>query len=356
MHRLRGFWQRGFLQSTYTIVVGCAALIALGWVLTFERVQYERGQAIRDAVAQNSNLAIAFEEHTVRSLKAVDQMVLLVLHEYREHGRALDLSKLIRAGVIELGVFIHVDVVDASGASITDPARPNGADRDFFTHHRDAPPGGGMLIGRPATGRVTGRASVHVTRRIDLPDGTFGGVVLAAVDPEYFAAFYRHINLGRDGMVVLVGRDGIVRARQAAQDRSVGHDLKSSPLFESAARSPVGSFVSPGRVDGVPRFISYRTLVDFPLLVVVGTSTEEALAQFRVRELAYYTGMSLGTLLVLLLGLVLHRAQARHQASVAALHEQLDELRRFQAVTVDRELRMQELEARMHALQQRIPA
>ena len=38
-----------------------------------------------------------------------------------------------------------------------------------------------------------------------------------------------------------------------------------------------GSFVSHGRLEGVVRYVSYRTLPDYPLVVAVGTSTSSAL-------------------------------------------------------------------------------
>ena len=52
-----------------------------------------------------------------------------------------------------------------------------------------------------------------MARRIDKPDGSFGGVAVASVDPDYFKRFYSDLSLGKDGVVMLVGEDGSVRAR-----------------------------------------------------------------------------------------------------------------------------------------------
>jgi hypothetical protein len=54
--------------------------------------------------------------------------------------------------------------------------------------------------------------------------------------------------------------------------------------------------------------------------------------------------------------LSLFRDVTERRRAEQALHEQLDELRRFQNVTVDREIRMQELEAEIKRLKARAPA
>jgi hypothetical protein len=56
-------------------------------------------------------------------------------------------------------------------------------------------------------------------------------VVVVSVDPFYFTSFYKDLNLGKTGVVTLVGQDGIVRARTSAGGTGIGMDIRSS-LFK----------------------------------------------------------------------------------------------------------------------------
>ena len=54
-------------------------------------------------------------------------------------------------------------------------------------------------IGKPVLGHLSGKWAIHIARRLTKSDGSFGGVVLAAVDPTYFTRFYQHADLGEQG-------------------------------------------------------------------------------------------------------------------------------------------------------------
>jgi PAS domain-containing protein len=134
---------------------------------------------------------------------------------------------------------------------------------------------------------------------VDKPDGSFGGVVLVAVDPAYFSNFYQKVNLGPDGMVHLTGMDAIVRAWRTGKDSTSGHDFSRSQLFrEHLLKKPHGSFVTEGRPDGIRRFLSYRSVPGYPLVVAVGSSVEESMAGFNQRRREHLVGASLFTLLI----------------------------------------------------------
>ena len=300
------------------IAAACVAVIAAAWAITVERVSYERGETVRDTERRNSNLALAFEEHTVRTLKAIDQALRFVHHEYQEKGRRLDLRALLGHGAIDFSIFGHLDILDERGDSAFARSRPNGADRPFFRHHRNSA-SDEMLIGQPTVGRVTGAPVIHMTRRVDQHDGRFGGVILASVDPGYFSSFYQHIDVGRRGMIQLVGLDGVVRARRAGDRRSSGEDMTRSTLLGLAAQDKAGSFVARGISDGVQRFMSFRTVRGYPLVVAVGISVEEALANFNKRARVYYLGTTVATVLVLLFGAAVMLAVWRRQKDLDAL-------------------------------------
>jgi diguanylate cyclase (GGDEF)-like protein/PAS domain S-box-containing protein len=287
-----------------------------------ERVRFERTDAAADAIRQNSNLAISFEEHTVRTLKGIDQALKLIKHRYELEGMKLNIRKLIKDGEIDDSIFTGLSVIDENGRPVLGRGDSrsiiNVADREYFTFHRQQK-NHELFIGKPALGRVSGKWAIHMTRRISKPNGSFGGVALAAVDPAYFTKFYQLADLGEQGLILLVGLDGIARVRRAGQKGTFGDDWRDSSLLAEQAKSTVGNFVTRGRREGVPRFTSYRTVPEYPLVVAVGTSQAEALAPFHKRERNYYMFAALASAFVVVFAAGLMTALSRQRRASDSL-------------------------------------
>ncbi|HLQ24669.1 MAG TPA: hypothetical protein VK138_02195, partial [Acidiferrobacterales bacterium] len=232
-----------FPLENVAVAFFCLALIGIVLAVTMQRIRFERSETIAAVVKQNSNLAIAFEEHTVRTLKGIDQALQLIKHRYEQEGLKLILHKLVEDGEIDDSIFIGLGVDNEHGKRVLgrdDSKVINVADREFFTFHRQQK-NDEMFIGKPALGRITGKWAIHMSRRINKPDGSFGGVVVAAVDPGYFTQFYRQTDLGAQGLVLLVGLDGIGRAKLAGEKGSFGDDWRGSSLLVEQAKGPVGN-------------------------------------------------------------------------------------------------------------------
>jgi diguanylate cyclase (GGDEF)-like protein/PAS domain S-box-containing protein len=279
-------------------------LIALVWIATLERIGYERADAISDTERNNTNLTLALEEHTVRTLKSVHQMLADLALEYRDEGRKLDLKDLVREGVVDDHLYHFIGVVDERGNVVLGSgAFPQTylGDRKFFLVHREKE-SRDMFIDKPLEGRITGNWVIPMSRRVSKRDGSFGGVVFAGVDPDYFESFYQRADLGKDGFVMLIGLDGISRVRRVGSASSFGQDMRDSTLFAEQEKAPYGSFLSTGKLDGTRRFTSYRTLAQYPVVVAVGTSVKEVLAELNSRQRAYYTAALLASIFILLTG------------------------------------------------------
>src|ERR1700676_4184183 len=89
-------WLTSSPRANLAIALFCVVLIGIAWTARLDRVEVERSQTVADAMRQNANLAIAFEEHTVRTLKGIDQALLFIKHEREEPGSKLDIGDLLR--------------------------------------------------------------------------------------------------------------------------------------------------------------------------------------------------------------------------------------------------------------------
>jgi signal transduction histidine kinase len=119
-----------------------------------------------------------------------------------------------------------------------------------------------------------------MTRRITMPDGSFGGVVVVSLDPDYLVQFYESIDVGDNGSITLVGTDGVVRTRGSKGPSTVGVSIADTPLFAAFAQANSGHYDAKSRLDGLERLFVYRKVKGYPLLVVVGLADTEIFSSY----------------------------------------------------------------------------
>jgi diguanylate cyclase (GGDEF)-like protein/PAS domain S-box-containing protein len=330
------------------IVLFNAILIGILWAAVFERVRIERQNTVNAAIDRNDNIAIVFEQYTIRTIESADAVIQYLIREYVRSGRTMGLEKLVGDFIIDNKAIIGVVLADARGDAKTTAYTGksvrslNLADREHFRVHieRDS---GKVHVGKPVTGRVTGQWVIPVTRRINNADGTFGGVAMALIEPGRFTDVLHDAKLRPLDVLALVGMDGITRARLSGTTASQGEDIRKSPLFAEQAARPVGNYFAKGQRDNVPRFFSYRTLADYPVMATVGTAEVDVMAEFYRRRTQYFwvaglTSAGIAGFAVLLMLLLagqrqaaanVARSQARfratfNQAAVGIAHSDLD--------------------------------
>jgi PAS domain S-box-containing protein len=268
-------------------IVGFALIvIILLWGGIFALNARERERAMVETETGNANLARAFEEHFVRSFNYVDQLALLVKAQYERHGAALDLPKFVKEINLNSELINNIVVTDEHDMVVLGAVNFRRAylgDREHVQVHH-AGGSQGLFISRPVMTRLAGKWSIVATRRINKPDGSFAGVVGVAVDPNYFTSFYKQLDLGRHGIVALIGTtDGILRARLPELEPGTPvRDFRNGELFGMLKDRDYGNYIATSNVDNVVRIYSYRVLRDYPLVVTVGSS--EALAFAAARE------------------------------------------------------------------------
>ena len=174
-----------------------------------------------------------------------------------------------------------VRLVDANGIAIlgtnVDPANPvDLSDRAFFSALRDNP-SAGLFISQPLEGRPVKRWLIIFARRINKPDGSFGGIVLASVTVDQFVAKFSQLDLGEDGGAALRGPDLGVMARYPSQFGGLpatGQKLISPGIVTAVAANPIlGTIEVRTPVDGIERIVSYHKVGETPLYVMVGLAT-----------------------------------------------------------------------------------
>jgi len=264
-------------------------LITILWIGVVSQVRYERVQAVAEATERQANLAVAFEEYSLRTIDNATAVIRYILRELGHTSGTIDMPRLLADLGVSQDAFDAVSVVDRTGtvtatASDSLPSTPIAiADREHFKVHqrRDT---GELFIGQPVLSRRTNTMMVPVTHRINTPDGQFAGVVSVQFDPSQFTEFYGAATVGERDVFSLVGLDGVTRARRVGDRESTGEDISGSQLFAELAKRPTGTYVGPGRLDGIDRLYAFRQLRRYPLVVTVGVSTSDILADAMARR------------------------------------------------------------------------
>jgi PAS domain S-box-containing protein len=202
------------------------------------------------------------------------------------------------------------------------------ADRSYFVFHRDHP-GPALRIDLIDSRLASGGHTIILTRRYDRPDGSFAGIVSAAIDIATLQRLYETTEIGRSGSIGLYRDDARLLARVPAMDNEFGRDLSTSPPFRNdLAAAPAGSFEADSPFDNIDRLSSYRHFADYPLVLVVSLSRDEILADWRHALVVDLAGLAGFVSIVGLLGSVLirqfgYRDRAEREAAEASAQYRL---------------------------------
>lgn len=300
-------------------------IAALFWVALLVNLDRLEGVYERHTIDETQSLALAFEEQTERTFHAVDSGLVALKRAYEADPHGFDLETGLNHVDMPKDAVRRVAYVDAEGGIISAGSGPpedmvGVGDRQYFQRHRRGDIG--LLVGPPLKERSSDRWGIQLSRRLQRPDGTFAGVIVATIDPEYLSAFFARVSPKPDSSVTLVGEDGLVRAHSPVGTGEQGQDVTGGPLFAHLKQAPSGSYRAVSVVDGVDRFLSYRSMPDLSLIVIVGTSVAEAMAPQRAQRDQTLLGAGIGTVVIgALLWSLIAVIEKRRQLSVERDHQ-----------------------------------
>ncbi|MEO8135019.1 MAG: PAS domain S-box protein, partial [Betaproteobacteria bacterium] len=231
--------------------------------------------------------------------------------------------------------FVAIGVLDAHGATLqststsasaTAAAPVQSSHSGLVSHHRRAD-SDRVSIGQPVRSPDSGRVSITISRRINQPDGTFGGVAFVEVRPSRFSEFYREARLESGDLLTLVGMDGIILARRIGDRETSGEDLSKAPLFAEIAKNRSGNYAAVASLDGIERYISYRTLREYPLVVAAGKVQADVLTRAAARQSQALNVAAGVSALIALAAVMLLLGLARNKRALETISASAERLR-----------------------------
>ncbi|WP_410505767.1 diguanylate cyclase [Janthinobacterium sp.] len=293
--------------ATSFVVLVCVSLIGVQSWVTWRAREIQ----LRESTAAASNLAQAVAQHAYDTIKETDTVLVGLVERLEVDGAAAPQSErlrmLLRQRVAELPQLHGIFVYAADGSWLVNSQdvmlkNQNNAEREYFVYHRTHADRGAH-IGPPIRSKSTGAWIITVSRRVTLPGGGFGGVVLASLDMGYFKKFYERFDIGRAGAIFIALDPGIVLLRRPFDPKALGRNISALPLYSRyLPLGPVGTAVITSGQDGVTRINSYRRLEQYPLVVSAALSRDEVLAQWRADAYLQGGAVALLALALALLG------------------------------------------------------
>lgn len=286
-----------------------------------------RQDAWDKAEQTSKNLLQVIERDIARNVEIIDLSLQAVVDNLKAPGVSEvspELRQLVlfdrAASARDMGVML---VLDENGDSVIDahavPARRiNNADRAYFQHHK-ARADLGLVISPPLYSRLLGEPVIVLSRRIDKPDGSFGGVVLATLKLSYFSSLFDRIGLGEEGGVNLYRRDGTRLMRYPYVEADLGANIGGASAFQRFLAERSGSFVGVSVRDGVERYYTFTQVGDLPLILNVALGTREIEAEWRDKALVIGLAVLILCGLTILLSLLFGREMRRSTAMQAEL-------------------------------------
>jgi len=287
------------------------ALIALLWAGVNVQVSNEHSDAIRSAIERGESTARLLAKDTVRLFKQADAKLLVLRQALERDPEHFDFV----ANAEPLGVIsestINLALINADGYLVARSSSPLPNNSPFFVgdaEHFQAqiqPAGDELYIALPVMLRSTGVHAVQVSRRLRKPDGSFGGIISATLDPDFVKQFAQAVGIKQGNTVSVRRKDGKVLV---ASGLTIA-DARQGALSDALTRAPSGHIVSYGlKGEGGRRLLTYQTLSELPLVIAVGELESRILSGYYAHRNLYVTiAVVLTVMIVLFVGFGLQR-------------------------------------------------
>jgi len=329
---------RSLLRPTTSKAMAILGSIAIVVMVTMTAWEIWRQRVTTTAAAEANLAALAqsLAQQTERAFESVDMVVEATALSVENAGGIAkagseDMHKVLRARISGIPQIVALAILGPDGrilnsAKLYPPPADDRSTREYFIWHRNNP-SGELHISSPWPSLVDGSPVIPVTRRISGPDGSFQGIIMAAVNPEYFQTSFSRVLPVEGGASALFRSDGTLLARTPPVDKmKLGQNFGHLTIFQPEAPSH-GLGWGPSPMDGAIRILGYRKIERYPLVVNVSLRQDVLLAPWRENAIRLGVAAGIATLGLGIIVVTMARQSRREEAGAVALRESEKRLR-----------------------------
>lgn len=172
---------------------------------------------------------------------------------------------------------------DASG--IISPI--NVGDRAYFLQQQSNPDAE-LVLSEPIFARLTHNWVFTLSRRVTRPDGSFAGLVQAAINQKHFEKVLANIDLDTGDLIGVYDLNARMIARipsMPSQTGQVVNGMNLQSFIRSGLREESKESISP--LDGIERIMSFRRVEGLPLVIISGRAKNNVLKEWNTKATLY---------------------------------------------------------------------
>ncbi|BCL75409.1 hypothetical protein JHS3_11450 [Jeongeupia sp. HS-3] len=274
------------------------ALMFIGITMLLWVTSRDYQQALEEAERQNMSLARSLDEHATRTFVSVEQAMQNIIENLEGLG-GVDkadeyLTYLLLRDKVKLAPQVRgIIAIDSRGHiqshGLEYPTRRvDLSDRAYYGFHQQFPDLRPQ-IQLPVVSRTDGKWLIPVTRRINRPDNSFGGILLAGVEPNYFLEFYDSLKLPPSMRIQLLRSDGVVILNYPFDEVHIGQSVRARDplLFEQRRLMRTSVYRQNDPATGKNELTAFHASQgELPLIVTVSIDQSAVLHKFRDNLLA----------------------------------------------------------------------
>lgn len=321
-------------------------ILALIWVSYFRQRSFDKRDAIQFAIEKNSNLAVALEQYTIRTLHNADAVLQIIKLEYALKGDSLNLEKLLKENSLNRDIAEGIAIIGPDGrlkmSNILDSTTSvsDFSHRDYFIFHSTNSTDS-LLINEPELSQLTRKPEIILSRRLNDARGRFAGVTVLQIAPSTFTSFYAQARLLPNDIISLIAPNGITYARRTGTVESSGEDISNSPLFVHVANNADSFYFAKDAIRNIPTWFSYRKLKEYPIIATVGSSKDDILLDYWSRQQKYIIPRIIISILLIPLAFLIAVFLLHRKGLTESL---LKEEQRYQRLLTEQMIAVQERE------------
>lgn len=271
-HRMHRLLDPVAVFSVITIL-----LLAVIWFFTFNLSAREYLAAEHNAANMVVDFTNTYEAQMVRALREIDNTLKLVRYGLDTKDAQVVLDELRANGLLPPEILFTVNITDINGNIIatTHPSNElmNISLQDFQRVRGEDD----VVISSGISESSIDSNLLTFSRRVLSSDQEFKGVVTVSVNANYFVSIYDEAQLGKNGVLGLIGTDGVFLVHRTGESIQSSNAINYKGLIENITADDVSAELKINQWDNKLRYTAVRELYEFPIAIVVAVSQAEQL-------------------------------------------------------------------------------